>query len=57
MNNAKKQKKTTEQERLEISLRKSEIPRNISCKIGTIKDKNDKDLTEGINKRWQKYTE
>ena len=38
-------------------LRKSEIPRNISCKIGTIKDKNDKDLTEGINKRWQKYTE
>ena len=27
------------------------------AKMGTIKDKNDKDLTEGINKRWQKYTE
>ena len=38
-------------------LRKSEIRRNISCKTGTIKDKNNKDLTEGINKRWQKYTE
>ena len=30
--NAKKQRKTTEWERLGISSRKSEIPRNISCK-------------------------
>ena len=57
MNNAKKYRKTIEWERLETSLRKSEIRRNISCKTGTIKDKNNKDLTEGINKRWQKYTE
>ena len=32
--NAKKKRKTTEWERLEISSRKSEIPRNISCKDG-----------------------
>ena len=25
--------------------------------MGTIKDRNDKDLTEQIKKRWQKYTE
>ena len=32
---------------------------NISCKMGTIKDRNDMDLTEAedIKKRWQKYTE
>ena len=34
MNNAKKQRKTIEWERLEISSRKLEIPRNISCKDG-----------------------
>ena len=32
--NAKKQRKTTKWERLEISSRKSEIPGNISCKDG-----------------------
>ena len=33
--------------------------RNISCKDGHIKDRNDKDLTEAekIKKRWQEYTE
>ena len=31
---------------------------NISCKDGTIKDRNSKDLTEsGEMKRWQEYTE
>ena len=27
------------------------------ARMGTIKDRNDKDLTEQIKKRWQKYTE
>ena len=33
-------------------------PGNISCKDGTIKDRNGKDLTEAenIKKRWQEYT-
>ena len=32
---------------------------NISCKIGTIKDRNGMDLTEAedIKKRWQEYVE
>ena len=32
---------------------------NISCKMGTIKDRNGKDLTEAekIRKRWQEYRE
>ena len=34
MNNAKKERKTIEWERLEVSSRKLEIPRNISCKDG-----------------------
>ena len=34
MINTKKQRKTTEWERLEISLRKLETPGNISCKDG-----------------------
>ena len=46
-------------ERLEISSRKLEIPREISTKISTIKDRNGKDLTEAedIMKGWQEYTE
>ena len=27
------------------------------AKMSTIKDRNDMDLTEDINKRWQEYTE
>ena len=52
-------RKTTEWERLEISSRKLEIPREISCKDGQIKDRNGMDLTEAedIKKRWHKYTE
>ena len=45
MNNAKKQRKTTEWERLEISSRKLEIP-TFHVRMGTIKNRNSKDLTE-----------
>ena len=46
--NAKKQRKTIEWERLEISLRKLEIPtkRTYHEKVNTIKNKNSMDLTE-----------
>ena len=46
-------------ERLEISSRKLELPRELHAKMGTIKDRNGMDLTEAkdIKKRWQKYTE
>ena len=60
MINAKKQKKTIEWERLEISSRKLEITRGtFHAKMGTRKDRNGVDLTEaeGIKKRWQEYTE
>ena len=60
MKNAKKERKTTEWERLEISSRKLEIPRkHFITKMGTIKDRKGMNLTEtgDINKRWQEYTE
>ena len=47
-------------ERLEISSRKSEIPREYFMqRWGSIKDRNGMDLTdaEDITKRWQGYTE
>ena len=46
-------------ERLEISSRKLEIPREHFMQMGSIKDRNSKDLTEAedIKKRWQEYTE
>ena len=46
------------EERLEISSRKLEIPRELA-KMGTIKDRSGMDLTEAkdIKKRWQEYTE
>ena len=53
--NAKKQRKTTEWERLEISSRKLEISREHF--MGSIKDRNGMDLTEAEDiKRWQEYT-
>ena len=58
--NAKKQRKTTEWERLEISSRKLEIPReHFIAKMGSIKDRNGMHQTEAedIKKRWQEYTE
>ena len=60
MINAKKQRKTTEWERLEISSRKLEILREHFMKRwAEIKDRNGIDLTEAedIKKRWQEYTE
>ena len=58
--NAKKQRKTTEWERLEISSRNLEIPReHFMQQIGPIKDRNGMDLTEAedIKKKWQEYTD
>ena len=47
MINAKKYRKTIEWERLEISSRKLEIPReHFYAEMGTIKDRNGMDLTE-----------
>ena len=59
MINAKKQRKTIEWERLEISSGGLEIPREHFMQMGTIKDTNGMDLTEAedIKKRWQEYTE
>ena len=60
MINAKKQRKTSEWERLELSSRKLEINKgNFHEKMGTVKDRNGMDLTEAedIKKRWQEYTE
>ena len=58
MNSAKKQKKTKEWERLEVSSRKSDTKGTIHAKMGTIKVRNGMDLTkaEDIKKRWQEYT-
>ena len=57
MTNAKKLRKTVELERLEISSRKLEIPREHLCKDGHNKG-NGMDLTEAKDiKRWQEYTE
>ena len=60
MINAKKYRKTTEWERLEISSRKLEIPReHFNAKMGLIKDRNGMDLTgaEGAKKRGREHTE
>ena len=57
--NAKKQRKTTEWERLEISSRKLDAKGTFHAKMSTINDRNGMDLTEAedIKKRWQEYTE
>ena len=57
MNNAKKWRKTIEWERLEKKIR--DTKGTFHTKIGSIKDRNGKDLTEAeeIKKRWQEYTE
>ena len=57
--NAKKQRKTVELERLEISSRKVDTKGTYHAKMDTIKDRNCMDLTEAedIKKRWQEYTE
>ena len=53
-------RKIIEWERLEISSRKLEIPREIfHAKMGSIKDRNGMNLIEAedIKKRWQEYIE
>ena len=57
--NAKKQRKTTEWERLEISSRKLRYKGTFHAKMGSINDRNGMELTEAeyIKKRWQEYTE
>ena len=57
MDDAKKQRKTIEWERLEISSRKLEGI--FFGKMGTVKDRNGMDITEAedIKKKWQEYTE
>ena len=59
MNNAKKQRKTTEWERLEISRKIGAIKGTFHAGMGTIQDRNGKDLTEAedIKRRWQEYKE
>ena len=54
MINVKKQRKILKWERLEISSRKLEIPREHFMQMGSIKDRNGMDLTEAedIKKRW-----
>ena len=53
------EEKTIEWERLEISSRKLEIPREYFMQRWAMKDRNGMDLTEAedIKKRWQEYTE
>ena len=53
MISAKKQRKTIKSERLELSSRKLEIPRECHAKMGSIKERNGMDLTEAedIKKR------
>ena len=57
----KKQRKTIEWERLEISSKKLETPtkEKFHAKMGSTNDRNGMDLTEteDIKKRWQEYTE
>ena len=57
--NAKKWRKRTVWERLEISSRKLDTKGTFHAKMGAIKDRNGRDLTEteDIKKRWQEYTE
>ena len=60
MINAKKERKITEWERLEISSKKFRDTKvTFHAKMGTINDRNGMDLTEAedIKKRWQEYTE
>ena len=57
--NAKKQRKTIERERLEISSRNRDTKGTFHAKIGTIKDRNGMDLAEVEDtlKKWQEYTD
>ena len=54
MNNAKKERKTTHRERLEISKKSGGIKGTLHAKMGTTKGRNGEDLIEAeeIKKRW-----
>ena len=56
---AKKQRKTIEYEKVEISKKIRDTKIIFHGKMGSIKDRNGMDLTEAedIQKRWQEYTE
>ena len=57
--NAKKQRNTTEWERLAISSKNRDTKGTFHAKMGSKNDRNGMDLTEAedIKKRWQEYTE
>ena len=57
-NNAKKQRKTTEWERLDLK-KIGNTKGTFHATMGTIKDRNSKDLTEAkeVKKRWLDFTE
>ena len=57
--NAKKQRKTIEWERVEISSKIRDTKGIFYAQLGSIKDQNGRDLTEAedIKKSWQEYTE
>ena len=59
MKSARTSRKTIEWERLEIFKKIGDTKGKFDARMGTIKDKNSKDLTlaEEIKKRWQEYTE
>ena len=54
-----RERKIIDWERLKISSRKLDIKGTFHVRMGTIQDRNGKDLTEAeeIKKRWQEYTE
>ena len=59
MINAKKQRKKIEWETRDLFRKIRDTKGTFHAKMGSIKDRNDRDLTEAedIKKRWQEYTE
>ena len=59
MNNAKKQRKTIEWERLETLQENWRYQVTFHARLGMIKNRNGKGLREAgeVKKRWQEYTE
>ena len=60
MNHAKKKKKSNRMGKTRDLFKKTgDIKETFNARMGMVKDRNDKDLTEAeeIKKRWQEYTE
>ena len=62
MDNAKKKKKKTEENNRmgmarDLFKKIGDIKGTFHSRMGKIKDRNSKDLSEDIKKRWQEYTE